>query len=237
MGGAVEVWHIRLAAGSPDDMTLADAVRLDEALLDDQERARAARFHRPDDRTRYVIAHAALRRILARAMGCAAAGIRYGFGAGGKPLLPGSRLGFNLSHAGDDAVVAMVRDGEVGIDIEQAPDDADHLAGQILSADELAEYRRLPAADRPQAFARAWTRKEAVLKAVGCGLGRDQREVSVGLGVSGHAESGAVVIDGHRWHFRDFTLAGPMTGCLAANGPLPPITLRPYDARGFGPAG
>jgi len=91
---------------------------------------------------------------------------------GGKPYLvdhPG--IHFNFSHCAKAAACA-VSDRPVGIDIEAiAPVDR-AVAQRVLSEPELAE---LDAAAEPEvAFARFWTRKEAVVKLFGRGIEEDR---------------------------------------------------------------
>jgi 4'-phosphopantetheinyl transferase len=149
---------------------------LDEALLDDDERARSMRFVRPPDRRRFVLAHAALRLFLARCLDIHPAAVRYENGVHGKPrLAPGlPSLEFNLSHSGGLGVVAVARDRPVGVDVEQLRDvpDALSIADTHFSAAEREVLRSLPPAEQRGAFFRCWTRKEAVVKAVGEGFGR-----------------------------------------------------------------
>jgi 4'-phosphopantetheinyl transferase len=148
----------------------------DEALLDEEELARSARFVRPPDRHRFVLAHAALRLFLARCLGVDPAAVRYETGDHGKPRLgPGlAPLEFNLSHSGGFGVVAVARDRAVGVDVEQVRDvpDALDIADWHFSAAEREVLWSLPPAERREAFFRCWTRKEAVIKALGEGLGR-----------------------------------------------------------------
>jgi 4'-phosphopantetheinyl transferase len=49
--------------------------------------------------------------------------------------------------------------------------DAEGLVGRYFSAAEGEEFRSLPAHDRPAAFFRGWTCKEAVIKAAGATVG------------------------------------------------------------------
>ncbi len=60
--GAAQVWSVAL------DLSHADAKRL-EAVLCAEERRRAARYRRDQDRVRFIAARAALRCLLAAAMG------------------------------------------------------------------------------------------------------------------------------------------------------------------------
>jgi 4'-phosphopantetheinyl transferase len=56
------------------------------------------------------------------------------------------------------------------------------VAEALLSSAEAATLERLAAPERDRVFARAWVRKEAVLKALGTGLAIDSRLIEVGTG-------------------------------------------------------
>jgi 4'-phosphopantetheinyl transferase len=87
--------------------------------------------------------------------------------AHGKPHVAGDRIAFNLSHSEALAIVAVSREGPLGVDLEYRgrPRDTAALARRYFTAAEAA----LVAAD-PDAFYRIWTRKEAWVKAQGAGL-------------------------------------------------------------------
>jgi 4'-phosphopantetheinyl transferase len=55
------------------------------------------------------------------------------------------------------------------------------LAARILHPADLARFRALPGSDQARAFFRAWTGKEAVLKAKGLGLFGGVQEIGVPL--------------------------------------------------------
>ena len=69
-------------------------------------------------------------------------------------------------------VLAVTRDGDIGVDIEafRHLPRRDQIAQGILSAAEFALYQVLPEIQRQAAFFSIWTRKEAIVKAVGRGL-------------------------------------------------------------------
>lgn len=188
----------------------------DEALLDDEERARSRRFVHRVDRSRFVIAHAALRWVLARSTDVDPAAIRYDHGAHGKPrLAPGlRRLEFNLSHSQELALLAVTRDRPVGVDVECMHP----LSGGVLdpsdtpfSATERKTLRALPPAERRAGFFRCWTRKEALIKATSEGLSRDLDSFDVD--VSPGSESALLRIDGR---------TGEDAGWLLRDLPAPP---------------
>lgn len=166
---AVDVWRVAL-----DDVPPASSL---EALLDDGERGRACRFRGDDLRRRFVAAHAALRLILARYRGARPQDLRFTVGPKGKPHLSDStssrrRVEFNLAHSCALALVALARGRAVGIDIERVADDLEHdaLADRYFTPREREALRRHPAPARRALFFTFWTRKEAVIKALGQGL-------------------------------------------------------------------
>ena len=73
---------------------------------------------------------------------------------------------FNLSHSGDRALVAVSRQGPVGVDIERikAGRPMERIAARMFSAEETAR------AATPLGFYRCWTAKEAYAKGLGLGL-------------------------------------------------------------------
>jgi 4'-phosphopantetheinyl transferase len=148
------------------------------AVLDGHERDRLDRFRRPADRARYLAAHALVRLVLAATVGTPAAALVFDrtcrCGAQhGKPVLPGGP-GFSLTHAGDLVGVAVHPDGAVGLDVEQVRElgDLTAMAAHVCSPQESA-----PDAD---AFFALWTRKEALLKAVGTGLSTPMSAITLG---------------------------------------------------------
>ena len=155
------------------------------ALLDAAERSRAARFRFARDRQYYVAARGLLRQLLGTVLNRPASELIFEYGRNGKPAIAGTGsrgLHFNVSHSAGWAMFALAWDRELGIDLEAAgqlarkAQDLFDLAVRVLSPCELAIWRALPSdAARCNAFLRAWTRKEAYLKATGEGL-RDRLE-------------------------------------------------------------
>ncbi|MFT3954882.1 MAG: 4'-phosphopantetheinyl transferase superfamily protein [Piscinibacter sp.] len=153
------------------------------AWLDDEERAKAARFVFDADARRYRAAHVALRAHLGALLDVTPAKLCFALSAEGKPGLLGHELAFNLSHCGDAAAIAVGETAAgIGVDIERlrSVDDLDALAQRCFTA---AEQRELAACGsaRDELFLQGWTRKEACLKAVGCGLSLEPAHVEAGL--------------------------------------------------------
>ncbi|MBX9797498.1 4'-phosphopantetheinyl transferase superfamily protein [Sphingomonas sp.] len=149
----------------------AEAMARDWALLDDAERAQAARYHQPVDRARFVARRGGRRRLLAAHLGVAPEGLRFGEGAYGKPVLLGHELQFSTSHAGDDWVLA-VADVPLGCDLARLdPGFAwREVARAFFAAVERKALDALAPEEAPAAFLEVWARKEAMVKALGHGL-------------------------------------------------------------------
>lgn len=90
-------------------------------------------------------------------------------GMHGKPRPAGaaSGWGFNLSHAGDYVVAALMQGAAIGVDLESMsrPADIELLAKRVFSESEQA----LVSDGGREAFFILWSQKEALLKALGCG--------------------------------------------------------------------
>jgi 4'-phosphopantetheinyl transferase len=153
-----------------------DAARLAawRAALPAEEQARAARFRQPDDAARLVLGRTALRRVLGARLQCSPAAVPLVPGPNGKPVLPPESppWQFNLSHSGDWLLLALAWRRRVGIDVEAWRDlEYAALAERAFAPEERAALAAAPAAERAATFFAVWTRKEALLKARGLGLG------------------------------------------------------------------
>lgn len=126
-----------------------------------------------------------LREILGAYCGLAPSRVPIEYGPHGKPSLAGVRdlqpLSFNLSYANRRVVVAITKGAKVGIDIETVRRHPvlDRMAASVFSPAELHMLSSMPEWKRKTTLVRGWTRKEAVLKAVGCGLVEDLTRIDV----------------------------------------------------------
>jgi 4'-phosphopantetheinyl transferase len=210
----VDIWTWHLAA-SPEELAEFSP------LLSADERQRAARFLMVEDRDRYVTGRARLRQILARYVALMPEALTFCYGQYGKPslALPCSAPLFNLSHSGGVAALAVVRGCEIGIDIEQVRDVPPAIAKRFFSASENLALQELSAADWLPSFFRCWTRKEAIVKAIGTGLGMPLDSFAVSLAPGAPAR--VLHVDGRRdegaqWTIVDVAAGANLVGALAA---------------------
>ena len=151
------------------------------------ERERAARFRSVVEARRAVASRGLLRELLGRILHLPPRDIEIQATARGKPELlggeEGQRLHFNVTHSGALALFAFTRAGPVGVDVEAVVPgrDLDALASRYFSRREIEALRALDPRERTVGFFRAWTRKEAVVKATGEGLDCDLSSFDVTL--------------------------------------------------------
>ena len=146
----------------------------DWEILGEEEVLRARRFVHPQDRNRYVRAHAAMRTLLGTYTGVNPAEISFSSNARGKPRIQDvetiERVRFNLTHSAGIGMLAVSRNYDLGVDIEQMrPIDA-KVAEHHFSPRELHALQNLPPEQWLHGFYRCWTSKEALLKGEGVGL-------------------------------------------------------------------
>lgn len=182
--GVVHVWRIPIDPDIPPGTYWK--------VLSAAEHERAQRLRDPAHRTAYVLAHGAMRMILADYVQVPPSELSFDISQSGKPAFArgtaGDRLEFNLAHSGDVALLAVARDRAVGVDVERWDADMDHTAvaaGCFSPAERDALRAMAGAPDRVvEGFYAAWTRKEAYLKASGHGVshGLDHFDVSLAPG-------------------------------------------------------
>jgi 4'-phosphopantetheinyl transferase len=139
----------------------------------------------------------------------------------GKPYLPDFDLDFSISHAGSMVACGFVFSGKAGLDVEEIfpVDFADYAS--ILNIDEQAAIRA--GKNSLKTFYRIWTRKEAILKAIGTGFLMDPAPF---------ATMGATVkAAGRNWFLHEILLDGHYSAAFASEIPQKPeIVQCPWES-------
>ncbi len=227
--GDVHVWLAVLGALSVSELL---------PRLSPEERDRAARYHFERDRRAFVAARGLLRGLLGRYAGADPSRISFVYGPRGKPSLAGeparTGLRFNLSHSGGLALFAFALNRELGVDIERERlvPEADSIAARYFSRAEVATLAGLPTTERPPAFFRCWTRKEAFIKATGDGLSRPLDDFDVAFAPGQPAR--LLRVEGEpgqagRWWLEDLAPAPGFAGALAVEGRPARLVCRRWD--------
>lgn len=152
-------------------------------FLSDSEKARANRFKYESDYNCYVSVHALLRIELSKFLGTEANSFRIDEAKNGKPFIPGVDLPFSISRTKNLFVFVIGRSGQfLGIDIEQIKPEIDlnDISRNYFSIKEqqlILSFDRI--VDQNRTFFEIWTRKEALLKAVGIGINTNLSNIQV----------------------------------------------------------
>ncbi len=139
--------------------------------LGKDEMARAARFLHENDRATYASCHVMLRLILARRLGTDPHQISFRTGVYKKPWLEGNPVYFNITHTANAFAIVISESCEAGIDMEPVNRDM-NFRGIIKNffSNSESEYIFRDPSESTSRFFMLWTRKEALLKALGTGI-------------------------------------------------------------------
>jgi 4'-phosphopantetheinyl transferase len=146
------------------------------ALMNAEEQARAQRFVRVEDRHSFTAAHGALRFLLGAMLGAAPRSFAFSANAHGKPqLTPARGVDFNMSHSGGVVLIGFAQAMPIGVDVEALRDMTERAAivRRYFHPGEAADFAQVPPDKAEGTFFRCWSRKEAVVKALGLGMSLD----------------------------------------------------------------
>ncbi len=178
-----------------------------------------------------------LRAVLGAYLGIGGDQVALVIGEHGRPALADAHdqsLGFNWSHSGSHALIAIGRGVAPGIDLERLRERprALEIARRYFSRDEAAALAALPAMARHAAFLDVWTAKEAVLKALGRGIAFGLDRLSV-------TRTGDQLIlqrlegdDVHAWQLQRLSVDASLVAALAWRGDARRIRLGTLATRG-----
>nr|WP_237419268.1 4'-phosphopantetheinyl transferase superfamily protein [Kitasatospora sp. SID7827] len=175
---------------------------------------------RPEDRAGFVAVWAGIRRAVAGYLGAAPGAVRLERAGGGRSGLrlagvPGEPVFLSSARSGELWLLGLAVGDPLGVDLEHVrPIDTEGLAGRCLAPPERRQVRSLGADARRTALLRAWTRKEALMKAADLPAGTDPRHVVVHPAVTtGTVRAGLPT--GDDWTVRDLRLRDAVQAALA----------------------
>jgi 4'-phosphopantetheinyl transferase len=201
-----------------------------DAGLSEPDRDRANRFRFPEDLARFILGRRLLTAMISEHRGAPQQPLELALTEHGRPFLADdTALAFSISHAGTLVAVALALDARVGLDVESLDRrlQLDPLAERIFNPTDLARFRTLPPASRHAAFFRAWTGKEAILKAQGIGLFGGVQEISVPM----EEKSNSTTVPGpdkSTWHLVPLTVPAGYLGAVACDDPLQNVLMQDY---------
>ncbi len=201
----VHVWRVFLDLPEFEIKSLLEFLSVDEL-------ERANRFYFEKDKKRFIVSRGILRKILSHYLGISPQMIRFEYTIYGKPVLA-SKSGeathcFNLSHSNEFALYAVSIGRNIGIDIERVRDDVsvEQISQKFYSHNEISALENIHKNNRVKLFFKYWTRKEALLKAIGKGLSFSMEQYDVSL-MTGSVLS-SVIVHGNNeecscWYVKD----------------------------------
>lgn len=173
----VHLWRALLTDFITDEHNLIKVLSPDET-------ERAERFRFVHHRQRFTIARGLLRKTLSFYTGIAPEEIIFSYGPHGKPYLQKNelQLQFNVSHSDEMAVYAITVNKEIGVDIERIkPIFKEGIAKRFFNKNEYIKLMKLPADKRINSFYQIWSKKEALIKALGEGLFASIHDIATSL--------------------------------------------------------
>lgn len=176
--GPVVVIHVDLR---PDGNREREA----QAWFNVHEWNRWHRFVDSRPQREFTLCRAALRAFLCRRLGCLNEELAFEVSEFGKPFaLVQDRpvpVTFNVSHSGSHGLIAVAKEGRIGVDLEErcARRDLDGYIQTLFAPSERAELEAARGPRRIDLFYRLWTMKEALVKADGMGLSLDTTKIEI----------------------------------------------------------
>ena len=237
LGGAAEE-KIQLDEIHIWRVSLAEAATYAKGLLhwlSDDELAKSQRFHFEKDRYLYIAARGALRQILSGYLGQEPEQLRFEYNAYGKPRAlqnPGcNHIEFSLSHSGDTALYSVAGHRSTGVDVERINNriDTELIARRFFSEAETKVIESATETRRKALFFQIWSRKEAVLKAMGTGISFPMEQLDVShikenafspVFPAGNRENGA------HWYVQDLPAGNGYAAAVAVAGGSCNLVLR-----------
>jgi 4'-phosphopantetheinyl transferase len=211
-------------------------VRNYRAVLSREEQQRCDKFKSEKRRREFIIGRGLLRTLMGQCLEMDPSVFEFAYTEHQKPYLPVAALGvpitFNISHSRDLALVALALERHIGIDIEYLRPDVDFkkLAGRFFSERESRSLEAYHDVRLTAAFFACWTRKEALLKAIGEGIAFGLGDFSVAV----DPQDRVVTLHTHwdeaeaaRWSIVNLDLNPGYAAAVAASGAI--FKLRCWD--------
>jgi 4'-phosphopantetheinyl transferase len=206
----VHLWRIQISTTISLLQHLSDT-------LNDAEKVRSNKYIHERDRNRFIVGHGAQRFILSQYLNTHPKLLDFALDENKKPyIVPrnSSGLQFNLSYSGDLILLAVSAQA-VGSDIEYVDNTfnyEDILPG-YFSEEESAYINHENPKER---FYMLWTRKEALLKATGQGLGNHLKHTPALNGL--HAMHSSLSGNVSNWQIKSFHVQDEYVGSIAVEG-------------------
>ena len=145
-----------------------------------EEQLKADKFYFSEDKETYVLCHALLRIILAKKLNTNPWSISFFIESNNKPAIINNPIWFNITHTKGAFAFAIFKHSYIGIDMEYISYNIDipSVIENYFSKRERS-FVLESQTDMSDRFFLIWTRKEALLKALGTGIITDLAQIEV----------------------------------------------------------
>lgn len=194
--------------------------QLSKKYLTPSELARSQRYRQDDDRNKFIICRSILKYTIAKETGMGLSQINFKETVDRKPYLPDNQLYFNIAHSGNYALIAIgVQD--LGVDVELVNNSFyfDDIVPTVFNSTEIDQINTSD--NKSYTFFQFWTRKEAVVKAIGKGIDDNLCKISVTDG--NHLLPSHLLNNYKKIKVYSFDVADDYIGALAISQDLPNI--------------
>lgn len=164
----IHIWKFKIDAAVKD-------VSVYQELLSKDEEEKASKFRFTEDRERFLWGRIQLKRLLAAYLDENTEAIILNSTKDGKPFLVKKvhqHIHFNISHSGNLIIIGFSR-APIGVDVEMMSKQVEikRISQNYFSLDERKAIDRVSKEKKEIMFFDIWTKKEAVIKGIGKGLG------------------------------------------------------------------
>ena len=141
---------------------------------------KATKFHSKEDSNTWLFCHTLLRLIISAKLGVDPSDVTIIYDGNNKPYIEGNSLYFNISHTRDSFAFAISDMVRIGLDLEKTNMYFDYVSiiSDYFNPQEI-QYILADLSNSREKFFLLWTRKEAILKALGIGIIDRLSEVEV----------------------------------------------------------
>lgn len=143
------------------------------SFLSRNEIIRCLRFHSQKDRESFIVVHGLLRYFIGQYLEIHPSTVSFDYNRFGKPFLSGHYRSFffNLSHSSDISILAFDNKDSIGIDVEKIDPEIDFRSiSKTFFTQKEYDFINPGEEGSLKRFYQLWTRKEALLKAMGIGI-------------------------------------------------------------------
>ncbi|HEY7750889.1 MAG TPA: 4'-phosphopantetheinyl transferase superfamily protein [Ignavibacteriaceae bacterium] len=211
-----------------------------KSILSTDELARADKFHFEIDKARFIYSKGILRCLLCLQTGIRPELLRFMYNNNLKPEISNEQnslsLNFNISHSQHALCIAIANNLNLGVDIEflKPIPDLKELSSKYFSASENKQLLELPEEKILAGFYSCWTKKEAVVKALGEGLSVPLKDFDVSV----MPKDKPGIIEGRNvlkeklknYQLESFYIGDEFIGAVAVDGNIENIMLLKLDS-------